>query len=65
MTDSDSNDPFERAEPLGDGPRGERSRGVAMRLPYGQDAHLDGREPERELAPVVLDEEGHEPLVGP
>src|SRR6266545_309399 len=35
---------------------------LAMRLPHGHDAHLHGREPERERAAVVLDEDADEAL---
>src|SRR5262249_2474517 len=37
---------------------------VELRLGDGEDAHLIGREPEREVAGVVLDEEAYKSLVG-
>ena len=43
-------------------PVGERVRGVAVRVADRDDAHLHGREPEREGAAVVLDQDPDEAL---
>src|SRR5207245_10240996 len=42
--------------------RGQRTGGLAMVLAHGNHADLDGREPERERAGVVLDQDADEAL---
>ena len=54
-----------RAEALAREPVTESARLLAMRLADRDDARLHGREPEREVARVVLDEDPDEPLERP